>query len=97
MFHLTNILLTIGAFAFIFGVATVARAYREKRREEAAPFRDYFGPEYDRDLFRQSSWCDHENPYDRQTLLDAFNLRDRGATTWYSRGRGTTLRNRDRD
>jgi hypothetical protein len=92
MFHLTNILLTIGAFAFIFGVATVVRAFREKSRGEAAPFRHYFGPEYDRDLLRQSSWSDNENPNDRQTPFDAFNLRCRGVTERYLKDRETTRR-----
>ena len=93
MFNLTNILSTIGAFALIFGVATVARAYREKRREEAAPFRHYFGPEYDRDLLRQSAWCDDENPNDRQFPFDAFNLRYLGVTERYLKDPETTLRN----
>ena len=95
--HLAIVLLTVGAFALILGAIRAVRAYFENRGEEMAPFRNYFGPEYDRDLLRQSSWCDSENPYDRQTRLNALNIRERGATERYSSGRGTTWRNRDRD
>jgi len=62
-----------------------------------APFRNYFGPDYDRDLLQQSSWCDNENPYDRQTRNGAINVRDRGAADRHSRVSGTNWRNRDRD
>ena len=63
MSHLTIVLLIVGAFVLILGMITAVRAYLENRRQETAPFRDYFGPEYDRDLLRQSSWCDDENLY----------------------------------
>jgi hypothetical protein len=97
MSHLAIVLLIVGAFALILGTVKAIRAYLENRGEEMAPFRHYFGPEYDRDLLRQSSWCDNESIYDRRTRFDAFNVRDRDATERYSSGRGTTWRNRDRD
>jgi hypothetical protein len=97
MSHLTIVLLIAGAFAFILGTVKAVSAYLENRSEETAPFRNYFGPEYDRDLLRQSSWSDDENLYDRRTRSDAFNTRDRGATERYSSGSGTTSRNSDRD
>jgi hypothetical protein len=97
MSHLTIVLLIVGAFVLILGTVKAVRAYLENRGEEMAPFRNYFGPEHDRDLLRQSSWCDDENLYDRRTRIDAFNIRDRGATERYSGGSGTTWRNRDRD
>ena len=97
MSHLTIVLLIVGAFVLILGTVMAVRVYLENRVEEMAPFRHYFGPEYDRDLLRQSSWCDDENLYDRQTRFNAFNVRDLGATERYSRGSGTTWRNRDRD
>ena len=97
MSHLAIVLLIVGAFALILSTVMAVRAYLENRGEEMAPFRNYFGPEYDRDLLRQSSWCDDENPYNRRTRIDAFNVRDRGATERYSSGSGTTWRNRDRD
>ena len=97
MSHLAIVLLTVGAFVLILGTIRAVRAYLENRSEEMAPFRNYFGSEYDRDLLRQSSWCDNENLYDRRTRLNALNIRDRGATERYSGGSGTTWRNRDRD
>jgi hypothetical protein len=97
MSHLAIVLLTVGAFVLILGTVKAVRAYLENRGEEMAPFRNYFGPEYGRDLLRQSSWCDNENPYDRQTRLNALDIRERGTTERYSSGRGTTWRNRGRD
>jgi len=97
MSHLAIVLLIVGAFALILGTVKAVRAYLENRGEEMAPFRNYFGPEYDRDLLRQSSWCDNENPYDRQTRLNTFNVRARGTTERYSSGRDTAWRNRDQD
>jgi len=97
MSHLAIVLLTVGAFALILGTVKAVRAYLENRGEEMAPFRNYFGPEYDRDLLRQSSWCDNENPYGRQSRFNAFNVRDRGVIGRHSTGSGTGWRNRDRD
>ena len=97
MSHLAIVLLIVGAFALILGTVMAVRAYLENRGEEMAPFRNYFGPEYDRDLLRQSSWCDGENLSDRRTRFDAFNVGHWDATERYSRGSGTIRRNRDRD
>jgi hypothetical protein len=90
LFNLTNILLTIGAFALISGVATVVRSYRWNRREEAAPFLHYFEPEYDRNLFPQDSWCEHEDLYYRHTRVTAIRDRDSSAAEMYSKGNSTT-------
>ena len=95
--HLTIAMLLVGAFVLIFGTGVAARAYLKNRAEEIAPFRHYFGPEYDRDLLRQSSWCDGENLSDRRTRFEAFNVGHWDATERYSRGSGTIRRNRDRD
>ena len=97
MSHLAIVLLIVGAFALILGTVMAVRAYLENRGEEMAPFRHHFGAEFDRDLLRQSSWCDDENLYDRRTRMNAFNARDRGATERYLSGGGTAWRNRDRD
>ncbi len=97
MSHLAIVLLTVGAFALILGTVKAVGAYLENRGEEMAPFRNYFESEYDRDLLRQSSWCDNENPYDRQNRSSVFNVRDRSATGGHSSNSGTTWRNRDRD
>ena len=97
MSHLAIVLLILGAFALVLGTIKAVRAYLENRGEEMAPFRNYFGPEYDRDLLRQSSWCDDENPYDHQTRLNAFNVRERSITGRHSSGRITTWQNRGQD
>ena len=94
MSHLTIVLLIAGAFAFILGTMKAVSAYLENRGEEIAPFRNYFGPEYDRDLLRQSSWCDNDNPSDRLTRSDAFNTSDRQASERHPIGSGTIWRNR---
>jgi hypothetical protein len=87
----------VGAIVFIFGAVAAVRAHLQNRDEEMAPFWHYFGAEYDRDLLRQSSWCDCENPSDPRTRFDIFNVIDCGASERYSRGSGTIRRNRDRD
>ena len=89
MFNLTNILLTIGAFALISGVATVIKAYR---RKQAAPFLHYFESEYDRNLFPLDSWNDHEYPYRLQTRVIVREVRDSSAAERYSRVNETTRR-----
>jgi hypothetical protein len=80
MSHLAIVLVIVGAFILILGTVMADRAYLKNRGEAIEPFRDYFGPEYDRDLLRQSSWSDNENLYDRGTYSDAFNISDSGAT-----------------
>ncbi len=96
MSHLTIVFLIIGTLVLILGAVFSVRAYLENRDEEMAPFRDYFGSEYDRDLLRQSAWSDDENLYGRRTRY-AFNIRDWAAIERDSRAGGTTWRNRNRD
>jgi len=96
MSHLTLVLLIVGAFVFVLGMFMDVRAHFENRAAELAPFRNYFGAEYDRDLLRQSSWSDGENPSDRRTRFEAFNVGDCGASERYSRGSGTIRRTHDR-
>ncbi len=92
MFDLTNILVTIGAFALISGVATVVRAYRRNRGGEAAPFLHYFEPEYDRNLFPQSSWSKDEILYHRQTRVIELEVREPSVADQYSNDKGTSRR-----
>jgi hypothetical protein len=96
MFYLAIVLLIVGAFALILGTVMAVRAYLENRGEEMAPFRNYFGPDYNRDLLLQSSSCDDENLKDR-TRIDTFNVRDRDAVEQYLSLSGKAWRNRDRD
>lgn len=60
--HLTPVLMILGAFVLILGMVIYVRAQLENRSEEMAPYRHYFGTEDERDLLRQSSWYDCENP-----------------------------------
>jgi hypothetical protein len=92
MFDLTNILLTVGAFALISGVTTVVSAYRKKSKEAKAPFLHYFEPEYDRNLFPQDSWGDDENLYHLQTRVNVLEVRELSAAERHSKGNGTTQR-----
>lgn len=102
MLHLTPVLMFLGAFVLILGMVIYVRAQLENRSEELAPFRHYFGTEDDRDLLRQNSRYDgqnprdSENPSDRRTRFDAFSVGECGATKRYSRGGGAFRRNRDR-
>jgi hypothetical protein len=97
MSHFTISLATVGAFVLILGTVMAVRAYLKNRREYVAPFRNYFGTEYNRDLLRQSSWCDDEKPYDRQNRIDAVGIRNRRVNEHYLRDTGSTWWNRDRD
>jgi hypothetical protein len=77
--HLTNYLLIVGALVLIFSIVMAVRAYLENRREEAAPFRNYFGSEYDRELLQRSSFSETEDwPADRDARFTPFRLRDPG-------------------
>jgi hypothetical protein len=71
-------------------VATVVRAYRKNRVEEAAPFLHYFDSEYDRNLFPLDSWYDDENPYHLETRVNLLEVRDPSAAVRNSEGIGTT-------
>jgi hypothetical protein len=60
MLHLLNSLLLVGAFVFAIAMVQAARAMIHRRREEAAPFRNYFTTEYDREMLRYSTLSDDE-------------------------------------
>lgn len=57
MSHLALVLLIVGTFVLILWIVRSVRAYLEDRDEKIAPFRNYYGYKYDRDLLGQSSWC----------------------------------------
>jgi hypothetical protein len=79
MFHLSNAILLVGAFVLILGVGLVVRAFLGNRRGDSAPFRDYFGPEYDRDLLQQSTFSETEDwQADRHARFSPFRLREPG-------------------
>jgi hypothetical protein len=81
MDHLTKAQLFVGALIIVVCVILVFRAILQHRRNEAAPFRDYFGPEYDRDMLQQSELSESEEwRADRRYSFTPFRLRDPGAS-----------------
>jgi hypothetical protein len=60
MDHITMALLFAGAFILIVFIILALKAFQRHRREKAAAFRYYFGPEYDRDLLEQSALSETE-------------------------------------
>ena len=79
MFHLTNAML-IGAFVLILAIVIAVSAFLESRRKKPAPFRDYFGPEYDRDLLQQGAFSETEDWLaDRHARFAPLRLRDPAA------------------
>jgi hypothetical protein len=79
MFHLTNAML-IGAFLVILAIVIGVSAFLDGRRGKPAPFRDYFGPEYDRDLLQQSAFSETEDWLaDGHARFSPFRLRDPAA------------------
>jgi hypothetical protein len=95
--HFTLVLLLVGLFVFVLGMFMDARVHLKNRSQEMAPFRRYFGAEYDRDLLRQSSWSDGESPSEPQTRVEATNMGDRCAIERRPEGSGAIRRNRDWD
>ena len=49
-----------GAFILVAFIILALRAIQRHRREKAAAFRYYFGPEYERDLLEQSALSETE-------------------------------------
>jgi len=77
MFHLTNAMLFVGALFLILGVALVARVFFGNHRGKGARVRDYFGPEYDRDLLKYSAFSESEDwTADHHSRFAPFRLRD---------------------
>ncbi|MGA2168545.1 MAG: hypothetical protein ABSG62_10055 [Terracidiphilus sp.] len=97
MHHLTNALLLVATLALLlFCIVLALRAFLANRREEAAPFRNYFGPEYDRDLLQQSSWSETEDGMtDRPSRFAPLLLHDLGANERRTRVSGATPRDRE--
>jgi hypothetical protein len=87
MFHHTNAIFFAGAFVLILGVGLAVKAFLERRRGKWAPFQDYFGPDYDRDLLQQSAFSETEDWLaDRQARFAPFRRRE-------SEKRQTEMRN----
>lgn len=60
MAQFTNGMVLVGAFILILGMVSSIRALLGHRREKEAPFRNYFGPEFDRELCRNRSYSETE-------------------------------------
>jgi hypothetical protein len=60
MFNLTDAMLLVSALALVLGVIPAIRTFIGGRNRNAAPLRNYFGPEYDRDLAQQSVFSETE-------------------------------------
>jgi hypothetical protein len=79
MLHLSDVQLLIGAFVLILAIVIAVSAFLDSRREKVARVRDYFGPEYDRDLLHHSSLSETEDwAADRHARFAPFRLRDPG-------------------
>jgi hypothetical protein len=79
MFHFLNSVLLVGAFVLVIGAVYAAKVLLRIRKEETAPFRNYFSTEYDRDLLRYSAMSeDEEWQADRHPRTAAFIHRDSG-------------------
>ena len=101
MHHLTNFMLLVGAIILISGIVMtvmVVRALIENRRENAAPFRDYFGPQYDRDLLRHSEFSESEDwQSDPHSRFAPFRLRDPDIPRRFTRVSSTSQQSRERN
>jgi hypothetical protein len=95
--QLTLVLMLVGAFVVVLGLFMDIRAHLKNRSQEMAPFRGYFGAEYDRDLLRQSSWSDGESSSDSRTRFVATNVGNSGATERRAVASGAIRGNRDQD
>ena len=75
--HFSDFQLLIGAFVLVLGIVIAVRALHGNRRARAARTRDYFGPEYNRDLLLHSSLSESEDwVADRHARFAPFRLRD---------------------
>ncbi len=96
MYHLTIAQLLVGALAFILAIVLAVRAILGHRREKAAPFGDYFGSMYRRDLLRQSDLSESEDwQADRQCRFTPFRLRDSRANEQRTSPDGAAQRGRE--
>jgi len=69
-----------GAFILIVFIILALRAFQRHRREKAAAFRYYFGPEYERDLLEQSALSESEEwRANSHPSFTPFRLRHPGA------------------
>ena len=101
MHHLMNPRYLVGAMILISSIVMAIMAFRaflQNRREDAAPFRDYFGPQYDRELLRHSEFSESEDwQSDPHSRFAPFRLRDPNPTRRFTQVSRTPQRSRERD
>jgi len=79
MDHITMAQLFAGAFILVVFIILALKAFQKHRRQKAAAFRYYFGPEYDRDLLEQSALSETEEwRADYRPSFTPFRLRHPG-------------------
>ena len=79
MDHITMAQLFAGAFILVVFIILALKAFQKHRRQKAAAFRYYFGPEYDRDLLEQSALSETEEwRADYRPRFTPFRLRHPG-------------------
>ena len=79
MNHITMAQFLVGASILIVGMGLALRAFQRLRKEKAAAFRDYFGPDYERDLLEQSALSETEEwRADYRPSFTPFRLRHPG-------------------
>jgi hypothetical protein len=79
MDHITNAPYLVGGFIFIVGIVLALRAMLKHHMQKAAPFRDYFGANYDRELLEHSSSSETEDwRADRHSSFTPLRLHDTG-------------------
>ena len=98
MVHLMNVMFFAGAIILFVGVGLAVKAFFANLRERSAPFRDYFGPEYERDLLRQSFFSETQDwRADSDARFTPFRLREQGTSERRTRVGGSVRRDRDSD
>jgi hypothetical protein len=77
MIDFADAILLISALVLILGVIPAIRGLLGDHDGNAASFRDYFGPEYDRDLLQQSKLSETDEWLaDDDSRLPSFRLHD---------------------
>ncbi len=77
MFQLSIFPFLAGVFVLVLAIVLAARAFHARQREKNAPFRDYFGSDYERELLQHSSLSESEDwRSDRPTRFAPLRLRD---------------------
>ena len=80
-YYFTNTELIVAAVVFIVVVLVAVGAYLQHRKAKTQALRNRFGSEYDRAVLRHGSTKKAEAKLsDRETRVEAFQIRDLGAT-----------------